>query len=255
MAPTLAGRLARRETSFAAWCGFPEPLVGEACARAGFDAVVLDMQHGQIDTAAAVRAVLPIRAVGKPVVVRIPVGAYETASRMLDAGAEAIIAPMINSVADARAFAAAAKYLPVGGRSWGPTRAVQVFGLAAPDYLARANAETVTLAMIETRAALALTDEILAVDGIDGVFLGPSDLSLSLSDGAAVDVDSPETVAAISRVAAAAHAAGKAAAIYATTPAHARRYAALGFGLVSIASDGGYLTAGARLMLDAARGG
>ena len=103
-------------------------------------------------------------------------------SRALDFGAEGIIAPMINTAADARAFAAAAKYPPVGERSWGPHRATTLAGLADQSvYLREANDHVITLAMIETRTALGNLDAIVDTPGIDGLFLGPSDLSIALS--------------------------------------------------------------------------
>ena len=115
---------------------------------------------------------------------RVPLGAFATASRALDFGAEGIIAPMINTVADAKAFVGAAKFPPLGERSWGPTRAMTLAGISDPkQYLNEANAATVTLAMIETKTAMANLDAIAAMPGIDVLFVGPSDLSIGLTDG------------------------------------------------------------------------
>ena len=125
---------------------------------------------------------------------------YATVSRALDCGAEAIIAPMINTPADARAFAAAAKYPPLGERSWGPLRAMPLQGrTVATDYLREANDGTLTLAMIETRTALSNVDAIAATPGIDALFIGPYDLSTALSGGTAQDIDAPEVDEAIER--------------------------------------------------------
>ncbi|ODN68625.1 HpcH/HpaI aldolase family protein [Methylobrevis pamukkalensis] len=239
---------------YSAWVGSPEPLVAEACARAGFDTVVIDLQHGQADELALVRAAFPVRALGVPLIARIPVGAFATASRLIDAGALGVIAPMVNSVADAVAFADAMKYPPLGRRSFGPNRACAVGGVDVAGYLATANTEILAFAMIETREALAALDDILAVPGIDGVFVGPYDLSFTLSGGRGPEVDGAETVAALRHVASRAKAAGKFAATYAATGAVAKGYAATGYDLVAIASDPGYLEAGARMMLSAARG-
>jgi 2,4-dihydroxyhept-2-ene-1,7-dioic acid aldolase len=240
---------------FAAWVGSPEPLVAEACARCSFEAVVVDLQHGQVPPEAVTRMAFPLAALEKPLVVRIPVGAYEMASRLLDAGAGAVIAPMINSAADAAALVAATKYTPLGRRSWGPTRALDVFRVGAADYLAGANGNLLALAMIETREALAALDEILAVPGIDGVFVGPYDLTLTLFGGRGMDVGNPETTAALDHIVSRAHAARKISAIYAADGEKARIYAAAGYRLVAVGSEGGYLRAGAELMLAAARGG
>lgn len=131
----------------------------------------------------AANAVAQVRLAGKPALARIPVGDFASASRLLDAGASGIIAPMINSAEDAQAFVKATKYPPLGERSWGPSLALNHTGLSADDYLKNANALTVAIAMVETRAALEAIDDILGVAGIDGIFIGPSDLSIALSNG------------------------------------------------------------------------
>lgn len=249
-AETLVSLLAGEPCRFSAWVAMPEPLVAEASARAGFDCVTLDMQHGLHDPASVMRCIGAVALAGKPAIVRIPVGDFAMASRALDMGAAAVIAPMINSVADAHAFAKAMKYPPIGERSWGPVRAMQLAGATDPvAYLRGANGQTLAFAMIETREAMALVDEILAVPGIDGIFVGPSDLSIALANGSSVDPLRADNVAAIAAILAAVKAAGKLAATYAITGVQARGYADLGFDLVAIGSDGGYLRAGASAML------
>src|SRR5258708_3461601 len=185
---SLARRLRAGETVHSGWCGLASPLVAEVIAREGFAAVTVDMQHGLWDIAATVSAIAAIRQGGAAPVVRVPLGDFATASRALDFGAEGIIAPMINSAADARALVAATKYPPLGERSWGPHRATMLAGLADQKvYLNEGNALTFTLAMIETRAALDNVAVIAATPGIDGLFLVPSDLSIALSQGATID--------------------------------------------------------------------
>src|SRR5687768_5661337 len=116
----LPERLKQGSPVLTAWCGIPEPLIASVLAREAYDAVTLDMQHGMYDLAAVVRP-LPVRAgAGKPAMARIPVGEFQTASKVLDAGVSGIIAPMINSVADARRFVSFMKLPPLGERSWGP---------------------------------------------------------------------------------------------------------------------------------------
>src|SRR2546425_1497483 len=151
---SLARRLRAGEIVHSGWCGLPYPIVAELVGREGFPAVTLDGQHGLWDLAATVAGIAAVRQGGAAPVVRVPVGDFATVSRVLDFGAEGIIAPMINTEADARAFAAAAKYPPVGERSWGPHRATMLAGIAdQKDYLAAANDLIVTLAMIETKTA------------------------------------------------------------------------------------------------------
>jgi 4-hydroxy-2-oxoheptanedioate aldolase len=251
---TLAARLRGGETVFTAWSAIPDPLVAEFLARSPFGAVVLDMQHGCHTPESVLRGVPAVMLAGKPAVVRVPVGRFDMASRALDFGASAVIAPMVNSVADAKAFAAAMKFPPVGERSWGPTRVLGLLGekdLQA--YLRSANADTLAIAMVETRAALAVLDDILALDGIDGIFVGPSDFSIAFSEGARVDPFDAEMLKAAADVAARTARAGKVACTLGTTGEAAARFRELGFRFIAIANDFGYLTRGAAALLDAAR--
>lgn len=242
-----------RSPIHSAWCGLPEPAIAGILAHeAGYGCVVLDMQHGSVDYLAASRAIPLVAAARKPCLPRIPVGEFATASRLLDAGASGIIAPMINSLEDARTFVEFTKFPPVGGRSWGPTAALALTGLPPSDYFANANAFSVTFAMIETREALDRVDAILAVDGIDAIFIGPSDLSIGLSGGKGLDPNGTEVNAAIDHAIARARAAGKHAGIYAPTGERAGDYARRGYDLIAIASDIGFLRAGAAAMRKAA---
>src|SRR5674476_456214 len=130
------------------------PLVAEQIARDWFSAFVLDQQHGLWDTATLIAAVAALHHAGSAPVVRVPLADFAMVSRALDFGAEAIIAPMINTERDARQFAAVAKYPPLGERSWGPQRAMTLQGkTVTTDYLREANDGTLTLAMIETPTA------------------------------------------------------------------------------------------------------
>jgi 4-hydroxy-2-oxoheptanedioate aldolase len=200
------------------------------------------------------RGIPAINLAGKPAIVRIPVGRFEAASRALDFGASAVIAPMVNSVADARAFAAAMKFPPLGERSWGPTRVLALHGIAPPQtYLETANSDTLAIAMIETRAAQSLLDEILAVEGNDGVFVGPSDFSIALSNGAKIDPNNADMLAAAREIAGKARAAGKIPCTLAATAEGGRRSRDLGFQLIALASDFIYLTSGASAIVNEAR--
>jgi len=251
--PPLAERLRGGAPLLTAWCGLPHPSVAGILAREAFDAVVLDTQHGAIDFAAAVQAVPLIAAAGKPALVRIPVGEFASASRYLDAGASGIIAPMINTAEDARRLAAFTKFPPLGERSWGPHAALALTGLEPAQYLKQANDLTVTFAMVETREALAIVDDILAVPGIDGVFIGPSDLSIALSGGKGLDPAGAEVDKALDHALTRAKAAGKIAAVYAVSGARAAELSAKGFHLIAVGSDMGMLRAGAQAALAAAR--
>ena len=196
----LADRIRDGIFTTTAWVGMSEPAVAELMVRAGFDSAMLDMQHGAMDIASAIRGIGLVALAGKPCIVRIPVGDFATASRMLDAGAAAIIAPMINSAEDARRLVQYTKFPELGERSWGPHRAIALSGLEHDVYLRKANQIHLTIAMIETRAALAALDDILLVPGIDGVFVGPSDLSIALSLGKMLDPLGTEVDAALTHV-------------------------------------------------------
>jgi 4-hydroxy-2-oxoheptanedioate aldolase len=255
IARNFTARLKSGPTAFVAFCGFPDATVPEIMAREGFDASLMDMQHGAFDYALSVQAIANVALAGKPSIVRIPVGDFAMASRLLDAGASAIMAPMINSVADARQFVSFCKFPPMGERSWGPHRALALSGLPMPDYLRTANSFSLTIAMIETRAALAALDDILAIEGLDGVFVGPSDLSIALTNGATVDQIHPEVDKALDHVAARARAHGKFASAFSSDGKRAAVVAAKGYQMVSIGTDNLLLRAGSRAALDAAKAG
>ena len=251
--PSFPSLLQRGSPVLSAWCGLPEPSVPGLLAREAFDAVTLDMQHGAIDFSAAMRAVPLIAAAGKPALVRIPVGDFASASRFLDAGVSGVIAPMINSVEDARRLAGFTKFPPVGERSWGPLGALALSGLEPAAYFGRANELTVTFAMVETREALAAIDGILAVPGIDGVFIGPSDLSIALSGGQELNPAGREVEQALDHALSRARAAGKLAAVYAASGSRAAELGRRGFQFISVASDTVLLRSGAQAALAAAR--
>jgi 4-hydroxy-2-oxoheptanedioate aldolase len=249
----LPNLLSRGTPAITAWCGIPEPAIIGVLAREAYDAVTLDMQHGQYDFDAVARAIPLIAGAGKPAIARIPVGEFQTASKLLDAGASGIIAPMINSVEDARRFAAFTKFPPLGERSWGPAAALMLTGLEPAAYLREANRFTVTFAMIETREALAAIDDVLAVPGIDAIFLGPSDLSITLSRGETLNVAGAEVEKALEHAQARAKAAGKLAAVYAATGERAAEFVRRGFALIALGSDITCLRMGAQAALGAAR--
>jgi len=247
---TLARRLRAGETVFSAWCSLPYPIVAEMLGREGFAAVTLEAQHGLWDTASLLTGVAAVRQAGVAPIVRVPVNDFALASRVLDFGAEALIAPMINTAADARAFAAAAKYPPVGERSWGPHRATILAGLADQSvYLREANEHVITLAMIETGTALGNVEAILETPGIDGVFVGPSDLSIALSHGKNLDPLAKDVDHAIDRVAAAADKAGRIPGAFCHTAERAVALGKRGVRFLAVMSDLALLRAGAAAAL------
>lgn len=252
---SLARRLRAGETIYTGWCALAAPIIVEVMAREGFAAVSIDMQHGLWDFAGAASGIAAIHAAGSAPIVRVPFGDFATVSRCLDMGAEGIIAPMINNAADAQKFVAAAKFPPLGERSWGPNRAIMLGGFAdTKTYLREANDATATIAMIETREALANVEAIAAVKGIDVLFVGPSDLSITMSGGATLDPHSRDVEAELDKIVAAAKKAGKVAGLYCANAARAVAVSKRGFGFLAVGSDLGFLRDGIAPQLKAIKG-
>ena len=247
---SLKARLAAGETLCTAWSGVPDALTVEIVAKQGFDAVTLDMQHGGHNEDSVLRCIPAIQAAEKPALVRVPVGRFDMASRALDFGAEAVIAPMVNSVADARAFAAAMKYPPLGQRSWGPTYAFPRHGKGdQAEWLHESNQRTLAFAMVETRAALEALDGILGVAGIDGIFVGPSDFSIAWTNGGTVDSTLEDMMETVASIAERSRDAGKYAATYIMDPAIAGRMADMGYRLLAMGSEHSLIGMGAKALL------
>jgi 4-hydroxy-2-oxoheptanedioate aldolase len=242
---SLAARLRAGETVYSGWCSLGSAIVAEAVAREGFNPVAIDQQHGLWDYADTKMGIAAIRQAGSAALLRIPLNDFGGASRALDWGAEGIVAPMINNVADAKRFVGATKFPPIGERSWGPHRAMMQAGVSDPKvYLREANEAVVTLAMIETREAMDNINAIAAVPGIDVLFVGPSDLSITLSNGAELDPHSKTIEAALDKVLAAVKKAGKIAGLYCVNGERAIATAKRGFRFLAVGNDLGFLRAG-----------
>ncbi|AMS42820.1 HpcH/HpaI aldolase family protein [Aminobacter aminovorans] len=247
---SLAERLHANETIITAWSGVPDALTVEILAGQGFDAVTLDMQHGGHNEASVLRSIAPVLRAGKHSIVRVPVGRFDMASRALDFGAEAVIAPMVNSVEDARRFAAAMKYPPLGERSWGPTFAAPRHGSKdSVKWLKESNARTVSFAMVETHAAVAVLDGILETPGIDGIFLGPGDFSIAWTKGETINSTLEAMMETVADVGRRTRAAGKHAGIYVTDPRIAGRFVDMGYQVLATGSEHQLIAAGAAGLL------
>ncbi len=239
---SLPERLRSKPTSFLGWSEFRDPMLVGSMARSGYDAVLLDQQHGFHDAASCIAGISEAALAHTPVLVRVPVGDFAQAARMLDFGAAGVVAPMINTVDDARAFVSFVKYPPVGQRSFGPGRDMQLRGIdTEKDYLATANAASLAIVMCETREALMALDDILAVPGVDGVLAGPGDLSIALCDGQTFDPAGDAVQSAMKHIANRTRSAGKFACGFAGTVAAARNLAREGYHLVAVGYDGGII--------------
>jgi 4-hydroxy-2-oxoheptanedioate aldolase len=227
------------------WVGTPGPELAGQIARVGFPAVALDLQHSTIDMGEAAKMTSAINALGSPVIIRIRWNDPGIVGSALDMGAAAVIAPMTNTVEHVQALVKAAKYPPVGQRSWGGYSMLQAAGVTAGEYLKQANSETLVLAMIETREALDNLDAISAVPGLDGLFVGPSDLSIALSNGAGIDRLGAPTIAAMKKVAAACQKNNIVPGAFAGTVDGIKAYAELGYKFLAGPTDTELLRAGA----------
>ncbi len=215
----------------------PSAALAAQVARLPLDGVCLDMQHGMIGFSDAAPMLAAINAAGKPAMVRALWNDPAIPGQALDAGAAAVISPMINTRAQAEALVRAAKYPPIGARSWGGYTALQASGLTPGDYLREANRMTVVFAMIETVEALANVEEIAATPGLDGLFVGPSDLSITLSKGAGIDKLGAKTLEAMEKVAAAAKRNGLVAGAFGGNAEVIKTYLKLGFTFQAAAVD------------------
>lgn len=216
------------------WCSIPSPVTAEIVARQGFDALAVDLQHGLMDYQTALSLLQVIDALGVPALCRVPWNEPGTIMKALDAGFIGVICPMVNTHDDAVRLASACRYAPKGTRSYGPTRAAMSLG---SDYAAVANDVVLSFAMIETAEALQNLDDILSVDGIDGVYVGPGDLGLSLGFTPTLLPDAPEVVQAITDIRARAKARGKLTGIHCGSPAMVRRMLDEGFDLATLLTD------------------
>lgn len=234
------------------WLAIPNAFSAETMAHQGWDSLTIDLQHGVVDYQAAVDMLIAISTTDTVPVVRIPWLDPGILMKVLDAGAYGVICPMINSATDAEKLVASTHYPPRGTRSFGPIRA---FLYAGQDYPLHANDTIVTFAMIETRQGLDNLEEILRVDGIEAIYIGPSDLSLALGCKPAFDAVEPPVAEAIDYILAKCKERGIVAGIHNGSPEYALKRIAQGFRFVTIASDARLMAAGAQQVLGVMRPG
>jgi 4-hydroxy-2-oxoheptanedioate aldolase len=216
------------------WLQVPSSFSAEVMAHTGLDSLTIDMQHAPIDYGSLVPMLQAISTTDTVPVVRVPWNDPGIIMRVLDAGCYAVICPMVDTREQAEAFVGACRYPPAGYRSYGPYRALLYGG---EDYTEYADETVVTIAMIETREALENLDGIMDVEGLDAVFVGPSDLGQSLGYGPGPDREEPEVVEAIDRVLAAARDRGLVACTFAGSTEHASRMVKKGFRFINVSTD------------------
>jgi len=235
---TLRKIWARGEAVVNGWLSIPSSFSAEVMAHQGFDSLTVDMQHGVVDYQTAVTMLQAISTTPAIPLARVPWNDPARLMKILDAGVYGVICPMINTRAQAEALVGACKYAPRGYRSWGPVRA-SIY--AGADYGDHANDDLIVMPMIETAEAVKNIDEILKVPGIDAVYVGPSDLSLTMGCKPRLDQTDPPVVEAQLKIVEACKRHGVAAGIHNGTAAYALKMIAAGYQFVTLASDSRYM--------------
>jgi len=229
------------------WLSVSNGFTAEVMARQGFDALVIDMQHGLTDMTNLWPMLQAVSQTDTVPVVRVAWNDPAAIMKALDLGAYGMLVPLINTAEDAAKAVAACRYPPVGMRSSGPVRAVHYGGA---DYVAKANDEIVVMGMVETKEGLANLDAICATPGLDCVYIGPSDLAFAIGMTPRPDNPDPAHMATCDRIRDAAHKHGIKAAMHCASAAFAAGAVKRGFDLVMLTSDLACMVAGVRKQLD-----
>jgi len=222
-------------TSHGLWLGLPDSSCAEICALAGFDWLLVDAEHAPFDVATVMRHLQVLAAHDVPVVVRAVDDNPALLKQLLDIGAQSLLIPMVESAQQAARIAAAVRYPPLGTRGIGTSLARAAQWNRRRDYLQQANQGICLVLQVETVTALQDLQAIVATDGVDAVFIGPSDLAASM--GHIGEPGHPQVVAAVESALRSIRAAGKAAGVLAIDPAMAARYASAGANFIGVGVD------------------
>jgi 4-hydroxy-2-oxoheptanedioate aldolase len=216
------------------WLAIPSSISAELMALQDWDSVCIDMQHGAIGYETAITMLQAISTTNKTPIIRVPANESGIIGKVLDAGAYGVICPMVNNAAEAAAFVCACRYHPQGQRSVGPLRASLYAGA---DYVKNANSTVLTMPMIESAEAVKNLDAILATPGLDSIYVGPSDLSVSMNESAGFDPMFPEVLKAVELIAVRANKAGVMPGIHVGSVAYGKRCRDMGYRLITYLSD------------------
>src|ERR1700742_1915788 len=251
MPTKLKARIDAGKANVNGWLAIPSGFSAEVMAQCGWDSVTVDMQHGVQDYQSMVQCFQAMQAHPITPLVRVPWNEPGIIGKVLDGGAMGVICPMVNTAAEARQLADACLYPPMGKRSNGPIRAA-MYGEAS-SYQATANNEILVIPMIETQAGIDNIDEILTVPGISGIYIGPSDMGLSLGLIPILDREEPIILSIYEKLLASCKKHGKFAGLHNGTAAYAARMIGMGFRFVTIANDSGLMARMARSEVAATR--
>ena len=236
-------------TALGGWLSLREPLLAEAAANSGYDYVCIDMQHGLSDYEQTVTLLHAMARLPAVPIVRVPWNEQGIIGRVLDAGAMGVIIPMVNSAEEARRAVAACRFAPRGARSFGPLVAGTRYGAG---YFGGADDLVACIPMIETRQAVEAIDDILAVDGIDAVYVGPADLSITYGLQPGVDNPGEPFDGALARVVDSCQRHGVVPGIHAIASLAAKRHQG-GFRMITVGNDAGAAMTGLRADASTAR--
>jgi 4-hydroxy-2-oxoheptanedioate aldolase len=241
---TFKAALAVQTPQIGLWLALADSYSAEICAGAGFDWLVIDGEHAPNDLRSILGQLQALAPYPVHAVVRPPVGEVHLIKQLLDIGAQTLLIPMVETAEQARLLVSAMRYPPAGIRGVGSAIARSSRWQAMSGYLQQANAEVCLLVQIETSEGIRNLDAIAAVEGVDGLFIGPSDLSAAL--GRLGDLGHPEVQNTISDAVGRIRKAGKAAGILSTEENTTRRYLSLGCNFVAVGADTMLLAGGAR---------
>lgn len=231
--------LQSREPTYGLWMGLPDTICAEIGASAGFDWLLIDAEHAPFSVRDVQNHLQTIAAYGVPAMVRPPEGSTALLKQLLDVGAQSLLIPMVDTPEQAAELVRAVRYPPAGIRGLGTSMARAARWNQVEGYLHQANEEICLIVQAETKTAMSNLKDIVSVDGVDGVFIGPSDLSASM--GHIGNPGHPEVIAAIESGIATILAAGKAPGILAVDEALAKHYVAMGACFVGVGVDNALL--------------
>ena len=251
MANQLKQRIKSGKAAVNGWLAIPSGFSAEVMAQCGWDSVTVDMQHGVQDYLSMVACFQAMQAHPITPLVRVPWNEPGIIGKVLDGGAMGVICPMVNNKAEAEQLVASCKYPPDGKRSNGPIRAA-MYGEAS-SYQTTANTDCMVIPMIETQEAIDNIDAILDIPGIDGIYVGPSDLGLSLGMVPILDREEPKILGIYEKLLSATKRRDLFAGLHNGSAAYAARMIGMGFRFVTIANDSGLMAKAAREAVQATR--
>jgi len=241
----------RDEQTIGCWLSLANAYSAESIASLDFDWVCIDMQHGLIDYTDLVTMLPAISTTNTTPIVRVPWNEPYQIMKALDAGAYGVIVPMVNNREEAERAVHACRYPPLGNRSFGPIRGALYGGKG---YAQEANDQLACIAMIETKEGTDKVEEIVTTEGLNGIYIGPADLALSMGLPVRGDQPEPEHLEMVKHILATAKKHGVAAGIHTSSLEYSQKYLELGFNFVTLGSDSGHMTKNAARELAAARG-